>query len=529
MYVYPNHLLEEFLSRQGREPVLEWAFGKRLQERLQDGQEADARSRLPNASVYRASPGGFHLANILLARLAHAQDAHVTDDPLEADLFLIPFVPNGPPFREWSAEELHALREYWRVTVVESGTTPDVVWKLRPVCEQLWSSDLSAHFPYLNASTAARHVVLALDASAVLIVCMEYVPSPGWWHPSRSYASTSPASLSLLRRMQWLSHENFVPPQPYGHHSAAESTTTTAPPDSSAAESATTTAPPDSVGPERPHEAEDPEEESRPTALLQQQRRPVAPPEFGQPSEAASTARRLEAAVRFTARRSTQSLMALGPTFVPVTNVPFPSCASTVEAVWRDVDSPRQYLASFGGSLAGSSESRRLRSMVWGACNRAPAECIGSTSPQSGEAFFPAANLALAYGLKLSSHFCLEPGGFSPIRKAILDALALNCIPVLFLEPHEAAQLWPWHWGTWRENASVVVSRRRYLSGEVDLLETLRAIPAERVQHMRETIAQNVLRLTHLEEPPPEGEGLDAVDLTLAGLAAQGQAAAALR
>ena len=43
---------------------------------------------------------------------------------------------------------------------------------------------------------------------------------------------------------------------------------------------------------------------------------------------------------------------------------------------------------------------------------------------------------------------------FPGLAQAIVDSLVLGCIPVLFHVGQ--ARQWPWHWGAWQRDASVV-------------------------------------------------------------------------
>ena len=57
------------------------------------------------------------------------------------------------------------------------------------------------------------------------------------------------------------------------------------------------------------------------------------------------------------------------------------------------------------------------------------------------------------------STFCLMPPGDAASRKGTIDSMLLGCIPVHF---YEAQMLqWPWHWGDWRRNASVLLDHRK--------------------------------------------------------------------
>ena len=85
--------------------------------------------------------------------------------------------------------------------------------------------------------------------------------------------------------------------------------------------------------------------------------------------------------------------------------------------------------------------------------------------------------------------FCLQPPGDAVSRKAIVDSVLLGCIPVLFHEGQ--ARQWPWHWGAWRENASVLVDMRFITTRRMDPIHALAAIPSARVAHMQATITRH--------------------------------------
>lgn len=56
---------------------------------------------------------------------------------------------------------------------------------------------------------------------------------------------------------------------------------------------------------------------------------------------------------------------------------------------------------------------------------------------------------------KRQSVFCLEPPGALVGRKSIIDSILSGCIPVLFSSKQE--ELYPWHWGSWREDSRVIL------------------------------------------------------------------------
>lgn len=202
--------------------------------------------------------------------------------------------------------------------------------------------------------------------------------------------------------------------------------------------------------------------------------------------------------------------------YVRGTNVPFPACVHTQAALRRMHASPRPYLMSYGGSLEGSETAMRVRRMLWGACLLyGEPTCKGVTS--GAGAAFTNDQLMEAYTLKRTSIFCLEPPGFANIRKAILDALQLGCIPVLFLPSDITSMLWPWHWGDWRNESSVILPLDEYTDGRIDLRERLSAITAARVASMQASIARHATRLVyHLDE---DYSGEDALDILLSRLA----------
>lgn len=76
-----------------RDQMLDWAFGPPV----------------PSAEQYRQT-GLFNVAGILLLRLMHPADTYRTDDPSEADLFVMPLVPHGPPYMAHSDEQQAEVR-----------------------------------------------------------------------------------------------------------------------------------------------------------------------------------------------------------------------------------------------------------------------------------------------------------------------------------------------------------------------------------------------------------------------------------
>ena len=109
--------------------------------------------------------------------------------------------------------------------------------------------------------------------------------------------------------------------------------------------------------------------------------------------------------------------------------------------------------------------------------------------------------------------FCLEPPGFGEHRKSQVDALTLGCIPVIFT-PRTDTQLWPLHWGPFRKQSRVLMDMDAVLSGRVDVLQTLRAIPAAQVRAMQEAIGEFGNRMHYAADDSPN----DALDIIMHAL-----------
>lgn len=111
----------------------------------------------------------------------------------------------------------------------------------------------------------------------------------------------------------------------------------------------------------------------------------------------------------------------------------------------------RKYLISFVGSTKGTKQNALLRKLLKEACEHAADATTCNAAPARGTAD----NLER----KWHSTFCLEPGGYSALRKSAIDSMLMQCIPVFFLRGNERAHLWPAHWANWRDEASVNIAR----------------------------------------------------------------------
>ena len=89
--------------------------------------------------------------------------------------------------------------------------------------------------------------------------------------------------------------------------------------------------------------------------------------------------------------------------------------------------------------------------------------------------------------------FCLQPGGDTITRKAIVDALLLGCIPVLF-HKGQAAQ-WGWHWGSWVHSATITLNQSAVRHGKLNVIDHLASLPAPKVEAMRQAIRRHAHRM----------------------------------
>jgi len=436
MYMYPQADLLRFLRSSSDEELRQWAFGRELED-----------------GMYEHSDGSnFMLNRVLLYRLyteakAEAGTGHLTSAPEHADLFLMPLVPQQPPYHAPSTAV--KAQQDLDLLVTNHPTFPKH-WGMThgPLCRQLWTANFGLQYAHLNDSTAPRHVILATDYSAFVSLCQHRGLSAGLAR------SAVPRSRDLLQAMRWIFHEHL------------------------------------DWSPEEAEELADPLD--TPALHLH--------------------------------------IFAGAP--LPVINVPFAGIAHSARPLELVAErhaqgelghQARPYLMSFGGSLSGMKQSVALRKRIWEQCRK-----VGEPTCKGITAAVFNTRLTEAYRIKQRSVFCLEPGGWGPIRKAILDSLLLGCIPVVFVPQNTANALWPWHWGPWRADSSVRVEPQEFLQGRVDLHTLLSSIPPERVAHMQRTMQRHAMRLVYFADAREAAraaavtsseEETDAYEILLHGLA----------
>ena len=129
----------------------------------------------------------------------------------------------------------------------------------------------------------------------------------------------------------------------------------------------------------------------------------------------------------------------------------------------------------------------QLRQELLKSCQAHPTRCTASPASASGSA-----TTALLYW---RATFCLQPGGDTVTRKGIVDAILLGCIPVLF-HRGQLAQ-WPWHWGRWVQDATVLLNQSAVRRGDIDAIEQLAAIPAATVAEKRRILRRHAHRMQY--------------------------------
>ena len=186
--------------------------------------------------------------------------------------------------------------------------------------------------------------------------------------------------------------------------------------------------------------------------------------------------------------------------------VPFPSVVRLESVMMSGVpwSAPRHrvQLVAASFNVRGSGFTLRLRASLKRTC-LADKRCayMSAVNPRPGSKEAGPQHIADSTAVKAEAPllaisrlywhatFCLQPTGDAVSRKAVIDALLLGCIPVLF-HPGQAAQ-WPWHWGAWQANATVLLNGSMVARGRLDPVAALAAIPPSRVTNMQRTIARH--------------------------------------
>lgn len=182
------------------------------------------------------------------------------------------------------------------------------------------------------------------------------------------------------------------------------------------------------------------------------------------------------------------------------------------DAPWRS-EHPRLILVSWASNLvhnygaAFSSQLNAMRSRLYRSCEAANDKRVCTHLPLSPthvyKKFYDLKLVEQTSALYWNTTFCLQPIGDACTRKAIIDALLLGCIPVLF---HPCQQLqWPWHWGSWLPRASMFFDLSVMSNGTAssssgngpssglpfDVVAELKRVPPVKIARMQRTIAEH--------------------------------------
>jgi len=173
----------------------------------------------------------------------------------------------------------------------------------------------------------------------------------------------------------------------------------------------------------------------------------------------------------------------------------------------------RDIFVLFIGSVkASQAGSRALRQALHGQCKaankRADGICAWHETAHSCNGVVNATNAMLLFRRAV---FCPAPAGDSITRKSIFDALVAGCIPVIF--SRATLSLYSWHVPVEDlERVSVFMPMEGLVDAPpTDVLQVLRAIPAETVAAMQRRIAELAPSLQYSAVPPRLAQiGLDA-------------------
>ena len=178
---------------------------------------------------------------------------------------------------------------------------------------------------------------------------------------------------------------------------------------------------------------------------------------------------------------------------------------------WRARRAGRTILVSgfFGLHRAGATGAAKqfngLRGALHRNCGTYPANICTYLSPEhvalNQEMREPAAArdtlVTRVTTLYYQSVFCLQPVGDGVSRAAMVDAVLLGCIPVLF-HPGQRKQ-WPWHWAGWAQQATVELDMASVISGKLNVVEALQNISTAAISDMQRTIASHGHCLHYLD------------------------------
>ena len=110
-------------------------------------------------------------------------------------------------------------------------------------------------------------------------------------------------------------------------------------------------------------------------------------------------------------------------------------------------------------------KARKMVAFGAGECAAAP-DCV-VVDPYARDNTSALCGVERAYG---SATFCIQPGGDTPYRKGLYDAILMGCIPVVF--GRHNTEVAPWFVP---EGAMVRFPTRAYVRGDFRVMDRLRA------------------------------------------------------
>ena len=150
------------------------------------------------------------------------------------------------------------------------------------------------------------------------------------------------------------------------------------------------------------------------------------------------------------------------------------------------------YLYSFTGSLRGTHRSRHLRRKLSQMCTRdflfngvSFNSHLFKCRQSKNLNFFNPSHMNKVLEIKRMSTFCVEPPGFSDVRKSTIDSMVSGCIPVLFMNREQFDNYMPIHF-KWKRDLCVLLND----SQVENVTNILSAIPQSQV-----VMKQNLLKL----------------------------------
>lgn len=152
----------------------------------------------------------------------------------------------------------------------------------------------------------------------------------------------------------------------------------------------------------------------------------------------------------------------------------------------------RNTLISFTGSIHGNAKAQQIRFKIRQVCESYGAPTCSVRDVPYGR--LTPAILRDLLEVKRDSVFCIEPPGYGPERKSIVDSLMLGCIPVIMNPEFGLDSLWKTNWRWW-SLASVWINGDKFLNGTLDLVSILQQLPAQRIADLQRGIREHAHEL----------------------------------